>query len=313
MIAFRMKSGGFCFFKGGGLLRPKVAIIGAGKVGTALAIQLRGKGYPVAAVASRSASSAGKLAQETGAKIYTTAAEAAREGELVFLTTPDGLIGSVAEEVARKGGFYPGQFAAHASGALPSAVLEPAREAGAIVFSLHPLQSFASPELAVERLPGSYFTFEGEPEALPLARRLVADLEGVLFEIEAAGKPLYHAAACVASNYLVTLMRLVYTLAQQAGLPREGVFPAFYPLIQGTLQNIGAVGPVAALTGPVARGDVETIRRHAQVMGKEEWEMYRMLGCFTVKVAQERGLPDDVSAELGRIFGEGCENWRKNV
>lgn len=285
-------------------MKPKVTIIGAGRVGTALAMRLQEKGYPVVAVASRTTSSAGKLAEQTGARIYQKAAEAARQGNLVFLTTPDGLIGSVAEEVAREGGFYPRQFAAHASGALPSAVLEPARKAGATVFSLHPLQSFASPELAVERLPGSYFTFEGEPGALPLARRLVADLEGVLFEIGAAGKPLYHAAACVASNYLVTLMQLVFTLAQQAGLPREGVFPAFRPLIQGTLQNIGAVGPVVALTGPVARGDVETVRRHAQVMGKEEWEIYRTLGYFTVKVAREKGLADDVATELEKLFYE---------
>jgi len=285
-------------------LRPKVAIIGAGRVGTALAIRLQEKGYPVAAVASRSTSSADRLARETGAKICQTAAEAARQGELVFLTTPDGSIAPVAEEVAREGGFYPGQFVAHASGALPAAVLEPARTAGATIFSLHPLQSFASPELAVDRLPGSYFTFEGERGALSLARRLVADLEGVLFEIGAAGKPLYHAAACVASNYLVALMQLVYTLAQQAGLPREGIFPAFLPLIQGTLQNVGAVGPVAALTGPVARGDAETIRRHAQVMAKEEWEIYRVLGYFTVKIAREKGLPDDAAAGLKKIFGE---------
>lgn len=285
-------------------MRPKVTIIGAGKVGTALAVRLWEKGYPMAAVASRSASSAGRLARQTGAKIYKTAAEAARQGELVFLTTPDGLIGSVAEEVAREGGFYPGQFVVHASGALPAAVLEPAQKAGATIFSLHPLQSFASPELAVDRLPGSYFTFEGERGGLSLARRLVADLEGVLFEIGAAGKPLYHAAACVASNYLVTLMQLVYNLAQQAGLPREGIFPAFLPLIQGTLQNVGAVGPVAALTGPVARGDTKTIRRHAEVMGKKEWEVYRVLGYFTVKVAREKGLPDDVAAELKRIFNE---------
>lgn len=285
-------------------MRPSIVIIGAGRVGTALAMRLREKGYQVAAVASRSAHSASKLAQETGAKVCRTAAEAARHGELVFLTTPDGLIGTVAEEVAREGGFYPGQFVAHASGALPAAVLEPARRAGVTIFSLHPLQSFASPELAVDRLPGSYFAFEGEPGALPLARRLVADLEGVLFEIGAAGKPLYHAAACVASNYLVTLMHLLFTLAQQAGLPREEVFPAFLPLIQGTLQNVGAVGPVAALTGPIARGDVETISGHAQVMGKEDWEVYRMLGYFTVKIARERGLSDDMATELERIFCE---------
>ena len=290
--------------RGGGFLQPRVAVIGAGRVGTAFALRLKEKGYPVVAVASRSPAAAGRLAEATGARVCPTGAEAAREGELVFLTTPDGAIAAVAAEVARAGGFRPGQFVAHASGALPAAVLEPARQAGATVFSLHPLQSFATPELAVERLPGSCFTFEGDADALPLARRLVADLGGTLFEITAAAKPLYHAAACAASNYLVTLLRLVLILAEQAGLPRDGIFPAFLPLIQGTLQNVGAVGPVAGLTGPVARGDAGTIRQHFQAMGRDEWELYRLLGLHTVKIAREKGLAAEAATELEKIFCE---------
>ncbi|MEW6771165.1 MAG: Rossmann-like and DUF2520 domain-containing protein [Bacillota bacterium] len=284
-------------------MRPKVAVIGAGRVGTAFTLRLKEKGYPVVAVASRSPASAGRLAEMTGAKACG-AAEAARAGELVLLTTPDGVIAVVAEEISREGGFCPGQFVAHASGALPAAVLSPARQAGAAVFSLHPLQSFATPELAVDRLPGSYFTFEGDADALPLARRLVADLDGILFELDAAAKPLYHAAACVASNYLVTLLGLVLTLAERAGLPRDGIFPAFLPLIQGTLQNVGAVGPVTGLTGPVARGDVETIRQHARAMEKDAWELYRMLGLHTVKLARRKGLSPETARELEKIFGE---------
>lgn len=284
-------------------MRPKVAVVGAGRVGTAFALRLKEKGYPVVAVASRSPASAGRLAEMTGAKACG-AAEAARAGELVLLTTPDGVIAVAAEEISREGGFRPGQFVAHASGALPAAVLSPAQQAGAAVFSLHPLQSFATPELAVDRLPGSYFTFEGDPDAIPLARRLVADLGGMLFELDAAAKPLYHAAACVASNYLVTLLDLVLTLAEQAGLPRESIFPAFLPLIQGTLQNVGAVGPVTGLTGPVARGDVETIRQHALAMEKEAWELYRVLGLHTVKLARRKGLSPEAARELEKIFGE---------
>jgi predicted short-subunit dehydrogenase-like oxidoreductase (DUF2520 family) len=285
-------------------MKPEIAVIGAGRVGTALALRLREKGYPVTAVASRSASSAQKLAEAAGAQAFADSAEAARKGKLVFITTPDGSIGAAAAEVAGAGGFGRGQFVAHASGALPARVLQPAKDAGAAVFSLHPLQSFASPELAVERLPGSYFTFEGDPEALPLVRELVADLGGSLFQIEAASKPLYHAAACVASNYLVTLMRLMYNLAEKSGLQRDAILPAFTPLIQGTLQNVGAVGPVAALTGPVVRGDAETIRQHAMAMVKEEWELYRLLGLHTVEIARERGLSPDAAKALDKIFCE---------
>lgn len=280
-----------------------VSIIGAGRVGSALALRLKEKGYPVTAVASRSASSAERLGARVGARVCA-AAEAAREGELIFLTTPDGVIGMVAAEIACGGGIRRGQYVAHVSGAHPAAILKPAEEAGATVFSLHPLQSFATPELALERLPGSYFTFEGDREAFPLARRLVDDLGGSLFQIEAAAKPLYHAAACVASNYLVTLLDLVLVLAEQAGLPRADILPAFLPLIQGTINNVSEVGPVAALTGPVARGDSGTIRRHALAMGKEEWGLYRLLGLYTVNIAREKGLSPEAVEELQKIFGE---------
>lgn len=290
------------FLSGVWSLKPEIAVIGAGKVGTAFALRLKEKGYPVVAVASRSPSSARKLAEATGARAFSDSAGAARAGKLVLVTTPDGAIAAVAAEISGAVGY--GQFVAHASGALPAAVLQPAKEAGAGVFSLHPLQSFATLALAVERLPGSYFTFEGDPEALPLARQLVADLGGSLFRIEAASKPLYHAAGCVASNYLVTLMHLMYRLAEKSGLEREAIFPAFTPLIQGTLQNIGAVGPAAALTGPVVRGDAGTIRRHARAMDKEEWELYRLLGYHTVKIARQRGLLPDAAEEIEKIFAE---------
>jgi predicted short-subunit dehydrogenase-like oxidoreductase (DUF2520 family) len=285
------------------VLLPKVAVIGAGKVGTAFALRLQEKGYPVVAVASRTAAAAARLAAKTGARVLANAA-AAREGDLVWITTPDGLIGTVAAEIFAGGGFRPGQFVGHASGALPAAILEPARRAGAAIFSLHPLQSFASPELAVARLPGSCFTFEGDAAALPLARRLVDDLGGEFFAIAPEAKPLYHAAACVASNYLVTLLDFFLALARRAGLPEEKIFPAFLPLIQGTLQNIGAVGPVAGLTGPIARGDVETIRRHKEAMTAAEWEFYRLLGLYTVDLAAEKGLREEDAAVLKKIFGE---------
>jgi predicted short-subunit dehydrogenase-like oxidoreductase (DUF2520 family) len=273
-------------------------------VGTALAVNLKSKGYHVAAVASRSPAGTQKLAAAVEARAFADNADAARTADLVFITTPDGVIAPACEKIAGTGGFRPGQLVAHTSGALPAAVLRPAEEAGAVIFSLHPLQSFASPALAVERLPGSYFTFEGDPEALPFAERLVAELGGRFFRLEAASKPLYHAAACVASNYLVSLMRFMYDLAEQAGLQRELIFEAFSPLIHGTLNNIGAVGPTAALTGPIVRGDADTIRQHARAMGNREWQIYRILGLYTVQLARERGLAPESSAALEKIFCE---------
>ncbi|ACX52959.1 Domain of unknown function DUF2520 [Ammonifex degensii KC4] len=286
--------------------RPAVAIVGAGRVGTALAVGLKAQGYEIVAVASRSLSSARYLAGRVGAAVLDPV-EAAKRGELVFLTTPDDAIAEVAAVIAREGGFRTGQWVAHASGSLPAEVLRPAAEVGAIIFSLHPLQSFADRETAAELLAGSFFVFEGDERAEELARTLVADLRGSFWLLRSADKPLYHAAACAASNYLVSLLHFMKRLAVRAGLPEEQIMPAFLPLIQGTLRNVLALGTVGALTGPVARGDQETIRRHKSALNPEEWEIYRVLGLYTLKIARDRGLAEEKVQALEEIF-EGGKN-----
>ncbi|RDV84253.1 Rossmann-like and DUF2520 domain-containing protein [Ammonifex thiophilus] len=284
--------------------RPAVAIVGAGRVGTALAVGLKAQGYEIVAVTSRTRASACLLAGRVGAEVLAPA-EAARRGDLVFITTPDDAIAGTAEAIAREGGFRAGQWVAHTSGSLPAEVLRPAAEAGAIVFSLHPLQSFADRETAAELLAGSFFVFEGDENAEELARTLVADLKGSFWRLRSEAKPLYHAAACVASNYLVSLLHFMKRLAVRAGLPEEQIMPAFLPLIQGTLRNVLALGAVGALTGPVARGDQETIRRHKSALDPEEWEIYRVLGLYTLKIARDRGLAEEKVRALEEILGGG--------
>lgn len=163
--------------------------------------------------------------------------EAAKRGELVFLITPDDAIAEVAAAIAREGGFRAGQWVAHASGFLPAEVIRPAAEAGAIIFSQHPLQSFADRETAVELLAGSFFVFEGNERAEELVRTMVADLRGSFWLLRSADKPLYHAAVCVASNYLVSLLHFMKRLAVQVSLPEEQIMPAFLPLARSRVGN----------------------------------------------------------------------------
>lgn len=289
--------------------KPSLAIVGAGKVGSALALLLKSRGYKVMSVASKSLLSAERLAASTGAKICTNPAQAAREAELVFITTPDREIAGVSEEIARQGGYRPGQVVAHTSGAHASGELVGVREAGALALSLHPLQSFADITTAMENLPGSYFALEGDEEALPVAKMVVSDLGGKAFNIRAQDKALYHAAACIASNYLVSLMHLCTGLYGKFGLGRDEAFRALLPLVQGTINNIGTVGPVEALTGPIARGDVNTVAGHLPALssaGQLEDQLYRLLGLYTVGVAREKGSIDQTQAgELSGILKEG--------
>lgn len=284
-----------CPGKGEGMSKPSIAVIGAGKVGSALAILLHKKGYAVSGVASRTLDSAARLAGRLNCPVFEDCARAARGADVVFVTTPDREIAPVSARIAAGGGYRPGQVVAHTSGAHPSGELHGAREAGALAVSIHPLQSFAEVEGAMENLPGSYFALEGDEGAVKLAERIVKDLGGKSFIIDAGDKPLYHAAACIASNYLVSLMHFATGLYQNFGLSREEAFKALLPLVRGTVENIRRAGPVKALTGPLARGDVPTVKGHLEALEKvsgQERELYRQLGEYTVRVALEKGSID---------------------
>lgn len=279
--------------------KPRIAVVGAGKVGSALALLLSRQGYPVAGIASKSISSAERAAFELNVPATTRPEEVTAGAGVVFITTPDREIARVAGEIADKGGFSRGQVVLHTSGAHPAEEVGAARRCGALAASLHPLQSFADVKMAMESLPGSYFALEGDREALPLAEKIVEDLGGKSFFIAARDKSLYHAAACIASNYLVSLMHFATGLYGRFGLSREEAFQALFPLIQGTIKNISQVGPAAALTGPVARGDGPTLEGHLEALqgvGEQELDLYRRLGLYTVKVALEKG---SISPEQG--------------
>lgn len=283
--------------------KPSVAIVGCGTVGTALGRLLSAAGYPIAGVSTRHADTARKAADRLGTKRFSLIPwKITPQAQVVFITTPDDAIEPTCRAIAQKSGFAKNGIVVHCSGALASSVLAPARTCGAFVASLHPLQSFASVEQAERLVPGSYCTVEGDPPALPVTRRIVGDIGGRLLQITPEGKTLYHAAAVVASNYLVTLVDLALTLNRLAGMPPEVSFTALKPLIEGTLNNIGAKGIPGALTGPIARGDVATVSAHLQAIKEkapELLEAYKILGRHTVGLAQRQGsLTAEVTGRL---------------
>lgn len=296
--------------------KPSFAIIGAGKVGSALALLLKERGYSPIGVYSRSITSAQKLAEQLQTKVYHHPAEVAGVADLVFITTTDREIGPIANLIARKGNCGPKQIIIHTSGAHSSEIMAAVRQQGTRILSVHPLQSFANLESAMENLPGSCFALEGDQEALATGIELVNDLQGQYFIIKAEDKPLYHAAAVVASNYLVSLVHLSSSMYQKLGLSEQQALDALFPLIQGTLKNIFKTGPVAALTGPVARGDGTTLMGHMKAISNMDWrtqEAYRHLGLYTVGVAIENGnITPNEGAALSNIFLEVEKHEQKS-
>jgi predicted short-subunit dehydrogenase-like oxidoreductase (DUF2520 family) len=271
----------------------RVAIIGAGVVGTAMGYLLRRSGYPIVAIASRKIESAEKARRSIGEGEATAdPVSAARKADIVFITTPDDAIEEVCKRVASEGGFNPGAIVFHMSGALSSEVLGSARKAGAKIGSLHPLQSLADVNEAVKNIPNSYFCIEGDKDAITLAKEIVSSIGGKEITIEVEKKPLYHAGASVASNFLIATIRFGMELFEAVGIKREDSLNALIPLIRGTMANIENLGIPQALTGPISRGDTGIVEDHLKAIAKEREELinlYIELGRYTVKVAIEKG------------------------
>ncbi len=289
-------------------MKPSFSVIGCGRVGTALAGQLVPAGYRPAGFFSRSRSSAQAAARIAGdaALVFDEPWDAAKAADIVFLTPPDQAIAETCRLIADGQGFGQEMVVLHCSGALSSAVLQAARDQGAAVGSMHPLQSFAA---ATEGNPfrGIKAAIEGDAAAVACARQLAGDLGADPISIRTEGKTLYHAAAVVASNYLVTVMRLSFQLLAEAGVPESEAYGVLSPLIGGTLNNIEQVGIPEALTGPIARGDVETVADHLSAIRQfsgEAADLYSRLGLATIEMARARGsLGEAAAGKLRELLG----------
>jgi predicted short-subunit dehydrogenase-like oxidoreductase (DUF2520 family) len=270
-----------------------IVIVGAGVVGTALAYLLKKKGYQLVGLAGREEESLKKAVALVGEVRSTTMPEEITlEADIVFITTSDRAIQEVCDAIAAKGGFRKGQIVVHTSGSLPSTILASARGKGALIAACHPLQSFADAQAGVRLIPSSIFNLEGDPQAIPILAELVQALGGKPLAINTQDKPIYHAAAVVACNFLVTLIYLSYQLFETIGITPDDAAQALFPLIKGTVDNIEHLGPVKALTGPIARGDVGVIRRHLEAMKQLDprfIDIYRTISCLTVEVGLKKG------------------------
>ena len=264
-----------------------ISIIGRGKVGMAIG-ELAGRaGLHVAAVADRAG-----------------AQQAAGAAGLVLLTVPDDAIERLCADLAAADAFAEGSVVAHCSGALSSEILAPAREAcGCHVGSMHPMQTFPTAEAAVAKLPGAYCFCEGDQQAVAALEQLARAIGGRPIRMDPAGKALYHAAAVMACNYVTALLDAAVALFGRAGIDAQDAIAAIAPLVRATVENVAAMGPAKALTGPIARGDQGVVARHLEAMGRcdeELLELYKAAGRWTVELALRKGTIDDAKADALR-------------
>lgn len=284
-----------------------IAIIGSGVVGTAIGHILSQRGYKIAAIAARTTETLKRASQYIRAHATTDIAAAGFMADVILITTPDDMIEAACNELAVRGVFGPEHYVFHTSGALSTDILATASAKGAKVGCIHPMQAFATIEGAIEELPGSVFGITADEEALPLARQLAIDLGGEPITIRDEDRPIYHAAACAVCNYLVTLVYYGQHLYESLLIPPDAALKAFIPLLKGDIRNIERSGTVMALTGPISRGDVGTVKGHIEALNRslpQDVALYKMLGRYTVQVALDKGTIDKEKADsFLEIFG----------
>jgi predicted short-subunit dehydrogenase-like oxidoreductase (DUF2520 family) len=256
-------------------MRGALAIIGAGRVGRALGRRLHELGWKIGAVVTRNEASARKSVRFIGAgKARATLSRDVLASRIIVISTPDDSIASVTRALARIGAEeLRGKIVLHTSGALCAAVLKPLQDLGAATGSMHPLQSFSG--VAVPSLDGKMFAIEGDPRALGCARQIVRALGGLPVQIAGRNKPLYHAAAAFAAGHVLAIEEASVQLLMLAGMKRGEAVRALLQLTRQVLDNFERLGPSAAWTGPLARGDFGVVATHMSAMQRLPPELLR--------------------------------------
>lgn len=270
------------------MLIPTLNLIGPGRLGRTLARLWQDKGLVrIGAVAGRDAGRCSSARDFIGAGSPMTEGQLP-PADLWLIATPDDAIAGVATRLAADAALRPGDIAFHCSGALASAVLAPLQASDAHTASIHPLKSFASPDTAITSFDGTFCACEGEPEAVQRLAPLFDAIGARRFAVTSEHKLRYHAAAVLACNHLVALMEAALRCMEGAGVNRDTAWSALQPLIAGTLANVDRNGTRAALTGPVARGDKQTIRNEIDAtssLDPDLGEAYRVLSLLALNLA----------------------------
>jgi predicted short-subunit dehydrogenase-like oxidoreductase (DUF2520 family) len=248
--------------------KPRIVIVGPGNLGTALAISLRRAGYAIERVMARarrpSLKKAQALARQVGAKA-SVGLPSDLQAEIVWFCVPDREIAPVARGLGHRIEWQ-GRIALHSSGALTSDELNALRSRGAAVASVHPMMTFVRGALPL--LAGVPFAVEGDRAAVRMARRVVNDLAGHAHAIRKRDKAAYHAWGAFASPLFTALLAAGELVAAIAGVKRKEARRRVIPILLQTLANYASYGADGAFSGPIVRGDVDTVRRHLQVLGK---------------------------------------------
>jgi predicted short-subunit dehydrogenase-like oxidoreductase (DUF2520 family) len=288
--------------------KPTVTVIGAGRLGTALAIALSRNGYAIQALVGRRKSKLKKAASLLHDPVDLLALEEIKKpGDIALITTPDDQLPAVASSLGRLqiDSRHP-PTALHTSGAISSEILLPLAKLGWRIGSIHPLVSISEPLAGAQLFKGAFWCVEGDRRAIQQGRRLIRNLAGRSFSIKSNAKPLYHAAAVMTSGNVVALFDIAIDMLSHCGLKRDEAQRILVPLLQSTFTNLESSNPAKALTGTFSRGDLETVKRHLAALSGKELEsaraLYRLLGRKALQLSESNGLDRTISRRIATLL-----------
>ncbi len=290
----------------GDLLKPTLSIIGAGKLGQTLGkLWFDRDCATINQVINRSLESSLAAIQFIGAGTAEDSIYHLEPCNYVLIATPDAQISQIAEELAELPYPWHGTTVFHCSGALSAKVLKPLAVLGAKTASVHPIHSFAEPQNSLTQLPGSYCCAEGAVSALNTLKSLFEALEMKWQLIDADKKTLYHASFVIACNFLPALVDSALQCLSEANIDENTAKKMLQPLMQGTLANIFRTSANQALTGPIARGDLETVARQLAALETQLpniKSLYSSLSRSTLDVAKHEQQRPDLFTEFKNLL-----------
>lgn len=280
----------------------KVGFIGAGKIGTGLGILLSHSSIKVSGYLSRNVNSSLNASSLTNSAAFSKYEDIINASDVIIISTKDDCIKSIVEEILKHKSIINNKIFVHLSGSISIDVLKPLKKYGHTMV-IHPIQTCPSIKAAVSLLPESYFTIEGDDIAVNVGISITKAIGAKPIVINGINKPLYHAACVIASNYLVTLVKAANELLKASGFPFDKHPDLLLPLINGTLKNISERGYDASLSGPIARCDIETVKKHVEnIKDGDILKLYKAMGNTTIRLF--KGSSDEKISELEEIFHE---------
>lgn len=289
--------------------KPSIALIGPGRLGQAVTSLLRQKGYPITAIVGRDRQRTAEAARFIGAELMaTTDLNRCAPADIILIATADDQLASVAAQLCDTITLRKKTLLLHCSGLHPAAVLKHPAQSVQPTLAMHPLQTFASGEQGKKSLAGCYFSLEGDGIAIEQGQQLAADLGGQSFVIEGAYKARYHAAACMASNFVTTLIDSAAEVLKQCNSHQEIPVTVLGPLIRTAVENSLTLGTEAALTGPIVRGDDGTVNSHIEQLQHHHPHLvglYQQLGLQTVELAERSNrLPAEKGEKISQLLSQ---------